>query len=1074
MNIRKYRYILSALAFLLLGAFPAKAQDVVLASTAAEGSTSLTLSTSQPLDFTAEGGTKAVGVKTNLKVKPRPDAEWIEAEMQDDSLKVKARPNQGASAREGTVTLPGLDGNTKTIKVRQLGSAPAFFVNEREVSVNGKSPDIILNIVSNAELSFTSSEWIKSGDVAWQSGDKVYSFKTEGMQKSGNREGEISVQLKGDDASRQTVSVKQVYEGFPTFIVMSDIHFGNGDARTRVTNSLTNLYSQNPSADALIINGDLTQNGNASQYAEMLEVINDGNIVPAEVKRVFIMGNHEWFTSEDAMKNFETTGAPHNGYFSIKGYPFVYIGLSGSGNDDYSDESISFLESSIKDAAVKYAGKPVFVFTHIPAYGTTHGSSANDGNWGSHKIYNVLKNYPQVIHFCGHTHYSLRDARALWQGAFTSIDDGTNDYTEIQPDIDYEGIHPYGVNDVQEGLVVTVEDENNVNVRRFDSRRGEEILPQWNFSAPYNGTNMPYAVKTDNTAPVFSNVEIAAEEMQKGSRNIRFAQAEDEDNVVLYYNVRICDANGDSVASKRVCSRFYLGSDMPGILNAKFTDLPLEGELHASVTAVDPFGNESEPIESEPFNFAEYTPAEGTTIPKADLFDLNIADDGTVSDASELRNTVEMSAFAPVQAFDKDYNLNALQFDRRNDMFYRVDYAGNDKITDAFASSFSFETFFNCNTVGNDMCMFSSQNLGGAGLEIEPNATLTFYCWVDGAYRNVNTGTAIRPGVRYHVVATYSKDEGKIKLFVDGYPAGSTDVSGDFGFPDEDAQWLAIGADASSDKSYGQAPFDGQVMAARMYSKPVSRDEVYLMYKSFADRYSVIGEDTTTASAAPVADLFDVEFGENGAVVDKSEQGIAITTGNTTPQTYYNETYKRWVAKFSGDDTQEYYAIPYADNMPITSAMEADFTLEVFAMLNDAEKDQCIVSSQQLGGFGIEPDKTINVWGRYGNEYANLYSDVTVEKGKFYHIVAVADAGESEMRVYVNGRLAGKRGITGMFSFPQGNAKYFCIGGDASYNGDSAEYQLNGEIVLTRMYSRALKLPDAKKLYQDILQCVGR
>ena len=1073
MRTTKHLNIFIPLAFAVLATLTAKAQDIVLASVANQGSSSLTLSSANPLDFTAAGGTKAIGIKTNLKVKPRSESTWLSAETSGDSVKVKAEAYGGKQPREGIVVLPALDGNTQTIKVRQLGSEPAFFVNKQEVDINGKAPNIILGIVSNAELSFTSSDWIESGNVVWQNGDVQYTVKTTALKTPGNREGEINIQLKGDETSRRTVSVKHVFEGFTSFIVMSDIHFGSGDAKTRVTQSLSNLYAENSGVDALIVNGDLTQNGNASQYSEMLNVMNDENIVPSEVKRVFVMGNHEWYTSEDAMKNYEATGTPHKGYFSIKGYPFVYIGLSGSGNEDYSDESIAFLENSLKDATVRYAGKPIFVFTHIPAYGTTHGSSEEDGGWGSRKIYNTLRNFPQVIHFCGHTHYSVRDARALWQGDFTSIDDGTNDYTEIQPGIDYEGIHPYRVNDVQEGLIVSVEDENNVNVRRMDSRRNEEVLPQWNFSAPYDKTNMPYATVTDKDAPYFDDAEVKAEEMQKGARNIVFNQAQDDDNVVLYYNVRIFDENGDSVASQRICSRFYLGSEMPTQLNVTFTNLPLEKELHASVTAVDPYGNESEPVESGTFSFSEYQPAEGTTLPKADLLDLKISDDGEVSDVSEMGNTVTMSGFAPVLAYDKEYGLNSLLFENRTDQFYYVDYAGNDEIKGAFASAFTFETFFDCNTVGNDMCMMSSQNSGGAGLEIEPSNFLVFYCHVGGSYRTVNSGIKIKPGDRYHAVATYSKNDGKIKLYVNGYPAGSTDVSGEFGFPDEGAQWIAIGGDASSNKTSAQFPFDGQVMAARMYSKAVSRDEVYLMYRTFADRYHSVSEDTTTAEVAPVADLFDVEFGENGAVTDKSPQQIAITTGKTVPQTYYNETYNRWTAKFTGKDNQEYYGVPYADNMAIMSAMESDFTLEVFTMLNDATADQCVVSSQQQGGFGIEPAGTIDVWGRYGNEYSHLYSNVNVEAGKFYHIVAVADAGETEMRVYINGQPAGKRSVTGMFSFPQGNAKYFCIGGDASYDGDHAEFLLNGEIVLTRMYSKALKLSDAKKLYKDILEYKG-
>ena len=1064
------------LALVMLTAFTAKAQDIVLASTASSDKSYFNVSSTDPLDFSNQGGTKTVLVETNLVVKPRSEASWLSAVIENGVLKVTADANTGKSVREGEVLLPALDGNAKTLKVRQLGTDPAFFIKENEISVSGKAPDIVLNIVSNAELTFTSSDWIKSGDVVWESGDKAYVIATVGLEKMADRTGEVNVQLKGDDASMQTVTVKHTFEGYPSFIVMSDIHFGHNDAKSRVTTSLSNLYEQNPDADLLIVNGDLTQNGNASQYEEMLSVMNDETLVPSEVKRVFVMGNHEWFTSENALDNYEKTGCSLNGYFAVKGYPFIYIGLSGSGNEDYSDESMEFLANSLKDASVKYAGKPIFVFTHIPAYGTTHGSSSYDGGWGSHEIYDALKDYPQVIHFCGHTHYSLQEQRALWQGAFTSIDEGTNDYTEIQPGIDYEGIHPYRVDDVQEGVVVTVEDESNVNIRRFDSRRGEEILPAWDIAAPYDGTNMIYAENTDSIAPVFQNTEVQAEEMEKGSRNIIFKQAKDEENVVLYYNVRIYNEAGDSVSCKRICSRFYLGSEMPEQLNVSFSDLPLDQTFYAAVTAVDPFGNESEPIQSETFDFKDYVPAEGTTLPVADLFDLSIDNNGNVTDASPLKNTVVVSSTAPVLGYDKEYNLNNLKFSDNNYQFYRVDYADNESIINAFSNAFTLETFFNLNTVAGDRCIFSSQDAGGAGFEVI-EGKLQFYCHVGGSYQCVECSGTLKPNQRYHAVATYSKEDGVVKLYLDGYLSGSKLVSGDFGFPNEGAWWLAIGGDASTDKNYAQYPMDGMIMAARMYSKAVSRDEDYVMYKSFADLYNPSeAEDTTAAAEAPKADLFDLTFGENGAVtIDTDVEGLTVETGSTTPATYYNETYKRWFAKFSGSSEYEYYSVPYADNQIMLSAMESDFSLETFGMVTSTSGDQGWLSSTQIGGISIEMDAAvICIWACYNGTYIKVATDVTIETGKYYHIVAVIDGEAGEIRAYINGRLAGKRDYAGVFTFPQDNGKYFCVGGDATGNGGCAEFLMKGEIGVARMYSSALTFSQIKKLYQDIQNGVGK
>ncbi len=280
--------------------------------------------------------------------------------------------------------------------------------------------------------------------------------------------------------------------------------------------------------------------------------------------------------------------------------------------------------------------------------------------------------------------------------------------------------------------------------------------------------------------------------------------------------------------------------------------------------------------------------------PVADLFDLSIADNGTVSDVSPLGNQVVVSSTAPVLGYDKEYNLNTLQFYANNYQFYRVDYADNDAIKNAFSNAFTMEAFFSVNIVSEDRCVFSSQNAGGVGFEID-DSKLYFYCHVGGSYQVVEIGGTLKPNQRYHAVATYSKEDGEIKLYLDGYLSASKKVSGDFGFPDENAMWLAIGGDASSDPNYAQYPLDGSVMAARMYSKAVSRDEDYLMYKYFADLYTPSqeeAEDTTTAAEAPTADVFDLTFGENGAVSISTEiDGLNVETGNTL-QTLVRQIYR--------------------------------------------------------------------------------------------------------------------------------------------------------------------------------------
>ncbi len=308
-----------------------------------------------------------------------------------------------------------------------------------------------------------------------------------------------------------------------------------------------------------------------------------------------------------------------------------------------------------------------------------------------------------------------------------------------------------------------------------------------------------------------------------------------------------------------------------------------------------------------------------------------------------------------------------------------------------------------------------------------------------------------------------------MRLYIDGFPAGEIAVDGEPRLSAEGAQWVAIGGDAST-RMDCDGVFDGQIVVARMYTRAVTRDEVYLMYRTYQDiAESVPGEDDTPAEVAPVADLMDIVFGENGAVKDVSPVATEVLTGNTVPQTYFNETYQRWVAQFSATDNQEYYAVPYGNSGTVHDAMSGSFSLEVLAVINNpGDNLPAIVSSQQTGGFGIEPGNDIQVWGCFSDRYATAYTGIEPEHGRFYHIIGVYDYDKSEMRVYVDGQAAGSVSVAGLMDYPDGLAQYFCIGGDASFNADIAEYQLEGEVALVRMYSHAINLSEAKKLYNDL------
>lgn len=1069
--MNKLKYISSLFVLLLVAAIPAQAQNMVLTSVGKAGDTYIEPVPGQnAVNFPTTGGSQSVTVKTNTTLSVAASESWCKATVDNGTVTVSADENTGADIREANINVNALDGKQATIKVRQLGTSPAFFVSESEVKVNGQNCSVILNITTNSELSFTLPDWISAVDDADATESKAYSFITESLPSKGERTGNITVALKNDASTAVEIPVTQTFEGYPHFIVMSDLHFGDGNATERVTRSLQNLLSQDSEIDAIIVNGDLTNSGAPEQYEQFKSVLEDENIVPSYIERHYIMGNHEWYASGDPLANYLTLGHDHNKYFEIKGYPFIYVGMSGGGEQDYSEEAYEFLRTSLKDASEKYAGKPIFVFTHIPVYGTTHGSTATDGEWGNKTFKSIFDAYPQIIHFCGHTHFSLRDPKALWQGEFTSIDEGGNNYCYLTPGIDVDGSTPNGVNEVQEGVIVAVEDLTNVNIRRFDSRRDEEIEPSWNISAPYDGTNMEYASYTGGDAPYFENTEITTEEGATGERKITFPQAIDDD-VVLYYHVSVKNSNGEVLGEGNRCSSFYLGSDMPETRTITIDGLPDGFDMYAEVIAYDPYGNASEPIVSEPFSMGNYTPDPSVTAPTPDILDWVINDNGVASDATGTF-VIENGPVTPGLYVDEVYGRNAAIFHGNRSEYYKFSYADNDKVKETLQNDVTFEVLFRPNDLGGTRVAMGAMQAGGVGLEID-DGVLSFYSAAGGGWPAATAKTKLKGGNYYHAVGTYNSATNKTCLYINGSPAAEIELTSPIDPATTD--WIAVGGDASVDVEKCDFAFNGNIIAARIYSRAVSRDEVYYMNKYFEDMAEANqgggGEEEPPVEVAPVADLMDIEFGENGAAKDISPVATELQTGTTVPETYYNETYKRWVAKFQNTgDNQEFYAVPYPDNGDIYNAMAGDFSLEVLAVVNNPGGNMpAIVSSQQQGGFGIEPAEDIEVWGNFRGGYATVYTGIDVEPGRYYHIVAVVDAGNNEVRTYVDGKFAGKIQTAGNLDYPQGAiGRYFCIGGDSRMDTFAREYPLEGEVALVRMYSHALSLGEAKKLYNDI------
>jgi hypothetical protein len=396
-----------------------------------------------------------------------------------------------------------------------------------------------------------------------------------------------------------------------SFAVISDVHFGNSKGEgplVKVPRALRNLMLKKPLVDAIFVAGDLTESGTNNQYDQFLSVFNNTSIIPSSVEKVYMMGNHDNY-STDAHAIYQTkTGQPLDQYKVINGIPFISISQrdrsnAGNGLAAYPVASREFLQNSLEAAARDYPGKPIFVFTHVAPLGTCYGSRIGDygaaNGWGMPVLTPILKEFPQAVVFSGHSHFPIGDPRSISQdSAFTSINAGSTTYSEVEQGLLNIGIHPEQSANVTEGYVVHVLANGDVQIDRWDTYRDEEIFPEWRLKAPHDGSQFVYKNnRTGRSNPFFEDDATVSVVPGSYSCSVTFPQAFD-DEVVQRYTVEVY-MDEVRVTTYRVFSQFYLNGVMPHELTvSELTGLVPDTDYRVRVVANDSYGNLSAPIET--------------------------------------------------------------------------------------------------------------------------------------------------------------------------------------------------------------------------------------------------------------------------------------------------------------------------------------------------------------------------------------------------------------------------------------------------------------------------------------------
>ncbi len=243
--------------------------------------------------------------------------------------------------------------------------------------------------------------------------------------------------------------------------------------------------AKNLQADAVVIVGDITSHGIQENWDLARTCFAEKPDCAENI--LFVVGNHDfWNDKEDEYAHGfaqyqagcrDIVGeSPEKPYFAkvIIGYSFICLGNeSPKGCDAYiSDTQLAWLDAELKTATAE--GKPAFVFCHQSLNGR-HGlprtweaeekpnMSPDEGGVGaqSEAIEKIMKGYPNVFYFSGHSHMGLCGEKTMAEKGYSSFEEEDGLYLVNLPSLAC-GNHCGEYNTFSTGVVLDVYDDRVV------------------------------------------------------------------------------------------------------------------------------------------------------------------------------------------------------------------------------------------------------------------------------------------------------------------------------------------------------------------------------------------------------------------------------------------------------------------------------------------------------------------------------------------------------------------------------------------------------------------------------------
>lgn len=503
--------------------------------------------------------------------------------------------------------------------------------------------------------------------------------------------------------------------------IVSDLHVGRGTADARknyvqkYADSILALDEfANNHLDALLLCGDYTEDGTnseattfASASKAILDVINKDKDDSAKTKFVMTYGNHDterngamdYTAWESLLETYEllggvTKGPEGSGSYKAtiekngKTYTIFSVETdkyNDPGSNMFRRDVLEWLDEGLQAVTTSNPDSYVYVISHAPIQGTgVYGSDMDfygNANWAtakpdkeqgelSSKIDEVLKDYPQVMYFSGHTHLTNSLESTIMSKDYTAvnvanllvsdliykadypcdnIDNATKDGFALYLEVDADGnqriqriVKPYDSAECTISYSETVTDPTK-DVVVNSIAKGTVTTPNaygnaWTMNAPDTSKSHLKKYTADRKAtPTFAegaSVTTSEAYVQDGKLmlDVEFDKATCT-NTIIRYEISLISPNGTVCSTKWVLGNWTdcqsgvpEGTTRENTTKFKYfvTNLEEAGDAigyRIGVTAVDEFGGRSQTITSDPISdVQQYLTEQSDRFVKDELF----------------------------------------------------------------------------------------------------------------------------------------------------------------------------------------------------------------------------------------------------------------------------------------------------------------------------------------------------------------------------------------------------------------------------------------------------------------------